>query len=326
MRRDPHQSAAPRALLFCSLGTFAAGRDRNSYRTSPRDGAESESEPEEHTMSVAIHTAARRRHDRRAFIGGSDARIIMGDNEAALLRLWREKRGEVEPEDLSGNLVVQLGLATEELNRRWYQTNTGQVVTDVQKRVWHPALRWMVATLDGRIEGSDAVFEATFMLPWSFSEQAAAEKYMAQLQHNMWVVAARTAVLSVITGGGKWLEIATHADPLYQHLIVTAERKFWRCVESGEPPRLFGAELPKPRIEAVRIVDMSASNSWAEFAGVFRTTRQAFLEHERARGQLKALMPDDAKEAIGHGIRAKRSKSGAVSFDLLDTEASRAAV
>src|SRR5215471_9415564 len=95
----------------------------------------------------------------------------------ALLRLWREKRGEVEPKDLSGNLVVQLGNATEELNRRWYQANTAQVVTDVQKRVHHPALRWMAATLDGRIEGSDAVFESKFMLPWAYSEEAAAEKY-----------------------------------------------------------------------------------------------------------------------------------------------------
>ena len=131
----------------------------------------------------------------------------MGKDEDALLRLWREKRGEIEPEDLSGNLVVQLGLATEDLNRRWYQANTGQVVTDIQKRVRHPVLRWMAATLDGRIEGSDAVFESKFMLPWSFSEEAAAEKYMPQLQHNMWVVAARGAVLSVITGGGKWVEI-----------------------------------------------------------------------------------------------------------------------
>jgi predicted phage-related endonuclease len=259
--------------------------------------------------------------DRRYFIGGSDARIIMGDHEAALLRLWREKRGEVEPEDLSGNLVVQLGVATEDLNRHWYESNTGQVLTNIQRQIRHPALRWMAATLDGRVEATGAVFEAKFMLPWSFSEGAAAEKYMAQLQHNMWVVAAGSAVLSVITGGGKWVEITTHADPLYQHLIVTAERKFWRCVESGEPPRLFGVEPPKPRI-----VDMSASNSWAEFAGIFRTTRQAFLEHERARVELKALMPEDAKDAIGHGIRAKRSKSGAISFDLLETEASRAAV
>jgi predicted phage-related endonuclease len=263
--------------------------------------------------------------DRRHFVGGSDARIIVGDDEGALLRLWQEKRGEVEPEDLSGNLIVQLGLATEDLNRRWYETNTGQVITDIQRPVRHPALQWMAATLDGRVQGSDAVFEAKFMLPWWFSEEAAAQKYMPQLQHNMWVVAAGTAVLSVITGGGKWVKIATHADPLYQHLIVTAERKFWRCVESGEPPRLFGVEPPKPRIEGVRIVDMSATNSWAEFAGLFRNTRQAFLEHERSKAELKALMPDDAKEATGHGIRAKRSKSGAISFDLLEVEGDRAA-
>jgi len=264
------------------------------------------------------------RSSRHYFIGGSDARIIMGDDEAALLRLWREKRGEVEPADLSSNLIVQLGLATEDLNRRWYEANTGRVITDIQKQVRHPALRWMAATLDGRIQGSDAVFEAKFMLPWAFSEEAAAEKYMSQLQHNMWVVAARSAVLSVITGGGKWVEITTYADPLYQHLIVTGERKFWRCVESGEPPRLFGVEPPKPRIEAVRIVDMSASNSWAEFAGIFRTTRQAFLEHERSKAELKGLMPEEAREAIGHGIRAKRSKSGAISFDLLEGEDGRA--
>jgi len=264
--------------------------------------------------------------DRRYFIGGSDARIIMGDDEVALLRLWREKRGEVEPADLSGNLIVQLGVATEDLNRRWYEANTGQVLTDIQRQIQHPALRWMAATLDGRVEATGAVFESKFMLPWSFSEEAAAEKYMPQLQHNMWVATARSAVLSVITGGGKWVEITTHADPLYQHLIVTAERKFWRCVESGEPPRLFGVEPPKPRIEAVRIVDMSGSNSWAEFAGLFRNTRQAFLDHERSKTELRALMPEDAKAAIGHGVRAKRSKSGAVSFDLLEAEGSHAAL
>jgi predicted phage-related endonuclease len=271
--------------------------------------------PEVRLLAVGVQPV-----DRRYFIGGSDARIIMGDDASALLRLWREKRGEVEPEDLSGNLVVQLGVATEELNRRWYESNTGQALTDVQRQIRHPVLRWMAATLDGRVETTGAVFESKFMLPWAFSEEAAAEKYMPQLQHNMWVVAARLAVLSVITGGGKWVQITTHADPLYQHLIVTAERKFWRCVESGEPPRLFGVDPPKPRIEAVRIVDMSASNSWAEFADLFRNTRQAFLDHERSKAELKTLMPEDAKEAIGHGVRAKRSKSGAVSFGLREAE------
>jgi predicted phage-related endonuclease len=263
---------------------------------------------------------------RRFFIGGSDARIIMGSDEAALLRLWGEKRGEVEPEDLSGNLLVQLGNATEELNRRWYERNTGRRISDVQRRIKHSAIPWMAATLDGVIEGTGAIFEAKFMLPWSFSEEAAAEKYMAQLQHNMWITHLRTSVLSIITGGGKWVEITIPMDPLYLSVLVSAEKKFWRCVRSGEPPHLINAEPPRPRIEAIRVVDMSASNSWADFAALFLNTRKAFLDHERAKTELKVLMPEDAREAIGHGVRAKRSKSGAVSFEVLETEAVHAPV
>jgi predicted phage-related endonuclease len=266
------------------------------------------------------------RHDRRSFIGGSDARIVMGDDETALLRLWKEKRGELEPEDLSENLLVQLGTVTEPLNRHWYERNTGHVITDVQKRAFHAIHRWMTATLDGRIKQTGAVFEAKFMLPWNFSEEIAATKHMPQLQHNMWVTASRTAVLSIITGGGKWVELTIPADPLYQHLLLTAEKKFWRCVESGERPHLFSVEPPPPRIEACRIVDMSASNTWADLASLYRLTRVAATEHERAKSELKALMPRDAKEASGHGVRAKRSKSGSVSFELLANEGGDAAL
>src|SRR3989454_11165945 len=81
-----------------------------------------------------------RQDHRRRFIGGSDARIIMGDDEAALLRLWREKRGEAEPEDLSDNLIVQLGLVTEPLNRQWFERNSGHVITQVQRRGQPPAV------------------------------------------------------------------------------------------------------------------------------------------------------------------------------------------
>jgi hypothetical protein len=257
--------------------------------------------------------------DRRHFVGGSDARIIMGDDEAALVRLWREKRGEVEPEDLSQNLIVQLGSVTEDLNRRLrvpYRAGHHR----------HPApCPPSGSPLDGGDPGRTGrgqrgcvrsqVHAAMVILGGSGRREvhaAAAAQYVG--------LAAKSAVLSVITGGGKWVEITAHADPLYQHLIVTAERKFWRCVESGESPRLFGVEPPKPRIEAIRIVDMSMSNAWAEFAASFSRTRSAHLEHEQAMG----LMPEDAKEAIGHGIRAKRSKSGAVGFDLLSVEGGRA--
>ena len=113
------------------------------------------------------------------------------------------KSGKADPDDLLGNLIVQLGAATEELNCIWYERNTSRRVTDVQRHVKHSAIPWMAATLDRVVEGGGTIFEAKFMLPWSFSEEAAAEKYMAQLQHNMWVTHLRTSVLSMITGGGK---------------------------------------------------------------------------------------------------------------------------
>jgi predicted phage-related endonuclease len=264
--------------------------------------------------------------DRSQFIGGSDARVIMGKDEKALLRLWQEKRGETGGPDLSGVLIVQLGLVTEDLNRRWYELNSGNHISDVQRRAIHRTIPWMAATLDGLVKETGAVFEAKFMLPWSFSEEGAAEKHMAQLQHNMLVAGTKKSVLSIINGGGKWAELSIEADPIYQTILIAAEKAFWRAVKTGEPPALFDCEPPKPRIEAVRVVDMNASNSWGEFAGLFLQTREAHADHERAKNELKVLMPEDAKEAMGHGIRAKRSKSGAISFDLVERETSHASV
>ena len=158
------------------------------------------------------------------------------------------------------------------------------------------------------------------MLPWSFSEEAAAEKHMAQLQHNMWVTNSKSAALSIITGGGKWVEITIHADPLYQHFLITAERRFWPCVQTGETPRPFGLEPPRPRIEAVRIVDMSELQLLGRIRRPLPRDPSRLPRTRAAKAELKGLMPEDAKEAAGHGIRAKRSKSGAISFDLLEME------
>ena len=264
--------------------------------------------------------------DRRHFIGGSDARIIMGKDQKALFRLWREKRGEEASLDLSGVLVAQLGVVTEELNRRWYELNSGNCVSDVQRHMAHRTIPWMAATLDGLVKATGAVFEAKFMLPWSFSEEAAAEKHMAQLQHNMLVTGTKKAILSIITGGGTWVELSIDADPIYQTILIAVEKAFWQAVKNGEQPVLFDCEPPKPRIEAIRVVDMNTSNSWGEFANLSCETRRAHSDHERAKNELKALMPEDAKEALGHGVRAKRSKSGAISFDLVQREAGHASI
>jgi predicted phage-related endonuclease len=164
--------------------------------------------------------------DRRQFVGGSDARIIMGKDEKALLRLWREKRGEAAALDVSGVLIVQLGLVTEDLNRRWYELNSGHRISDIQRHAIHRSMPWMAATLDGLVKETGAVFEAKFMLPWSFSEEAAVEKHMAQLQHNMLVAETKKSVLSIINGGGKWVELSVEADPIYQTILIAAEKSF----------------------------------------------------------------------------------------------------
>ena len=222
----------------------------------------------------------------------------MGDDEAALLRLWREKRGEAEPEDLSGNLIVQLGTVTEDLNRRWYERNTGQAVKDVQRRVQHPVHRWMAATLDGMVEPSGAVFEAKFMLPWTFSEEAAAEKHMAQLQHNMWVTDARTAVLSIITGGGKWVEMtdsrrsALPAPAAHRRKEVLALRRERRDPSPvrGRAATAAAGGRPDRRYERLQFTGPNLPRR-------FRRTRAAYQEHEGAKADLKKLVPEDAKEA-----------------------------
>jgi predicted phage-related endonuclease len=243
----------------------------------------------------------------------------MGSDQAALTRLWQEKRGERAPEDLSDNLLVHLGHATEPLNRQWYERNSGTRVVRVQEHLRHAEHAWMGATLDGLIENSGAVFEAKFMLPWSFSEEAAIEKHMAQLQHNMLVAAATSSVLSIITGGGKWIELKIDADAIYQAVMLATEEEFWDSVQTGNPPQLLGAQAPIPRIAAMRVIDMTASNAWAEFGAIYARTRVAHGEHEAAKSELKRLIPNDAKEAFGHGVRAKRSRNGAVSFDLMES-------
>jgi predicted phage-related endonuclease len=187
---DAPRIASPISLM--AMGLVDPATQQTAFQTS------------EEAVNAGMHREKFR--DRRQFIGGSDARIIMSGDEAALIRLWKEKRGEAEPEDFSNNLVVQLGVAAEPLNRSWYERNTGRAVTDVQRWVQHPVHRFLAATLDGFVNDPDAVFEAKFTLPWSFSEEAAAEKHMAQLQHNMWVTNARSAALSIITGGENGLK------------------------------------------------------------------------------------------------------------------------
>ena len=215
--------------------------------------------------------------ERRYFIGGSDARIIMGTDEAALLRLWHEKRGEIEPEDLSVNLIVQLGLATEDLNRRWYQANSRQVLIDIQRQIRHPALHWMAATLDGRVEATGAVFESKFMLPWSFSEEAAAEKQMPQLQHNMWVVAELLHEIEALCAADDAALWARRRLPAKNQLSAT---------DTQQVEKAFAAKFVVTQTQSAKSDDVLSEPSLAEQTSAARQidkTALVFPEPRRVR-------------------------------------------
>jgi hypothetical protein len=193
------------------------------------------------------------------FLDGSDATIVMGTDESALLRLWSEKRRDVEPLQLSCGLTTQIRAATTNLNRRCYELNSGNRVTVVRKRFRHRESTWMSATLDGVVESTGAIFEATFLPTWSIVEQKGPDAYLPKLQHKMLVAGRSKSVLSVITGDGKWLGLTIDADPVYQTALIAAEKAFWRSVQTGTPPRLFGIAPRRIRIEGMRVVDMSGA-------------------------------------------------------------------
>jgi predicted phage-related endonuclease len=249
---------------------------------------------------------------RRRLLGGSDANIILGGSEDSLLRLWHEKRGEVEAEDLSGKLAVVLGCWTEAFNRQWYEKATGEQVDRAGMSLRCPVHPWRGCTLDGFVERASAVWEAKHTSGFAKGDEVLA-RYAPQLQHNMAVAGADRAILSVIFGNGKWELFEVASDWLYQEELLEAETRFWRCVEDGVPPATVSAP-PPPRPLGIREVSFEGSNAWAAAAADWLRHRDAAKKHVAAVMSLKELVEDDVARAFGHGIEAKRSKTGAISI------------
>jgi predicted phage-related endonuclease len=245
-------------------------------------------------------------------IGGSDANIILGRSEESLLRLWQEKRGEAEAEDLSSKLAVVLGCWTEAFNRQWYEKLTGEEVTRVGAALRCATHRFRGCTLDGYVERLGAVWEAKHTSLFNKAEDLLT-RYMPQLQHNMAVTKAERAILSVIFGNGKWDAFEIASDWMYQEELLEAEMRFWRCVEEGTPP-VTVAPPPPPRPVGVREICLEGSNSWAAAAADWLLHKEAAKKHALAVTSLKSLVEDDVTRAFGHGVEAKRSKAGAITL------------
>ena len=249
---------------------------------------------------------------RKDAIGGSDANTIMGGDEKRLLQLWREKRGEVEPEDLSDILAVQMGSFTEPFNAAWFEKNTGIAVETMNLPDCGRGPSFMRCTLDGWIPEVEAVFEAKHCGTRSTDAEIFA-RYVPQLTHNCICTGSVTAFLSCFKGNGDWVMFEYAVDVDYADRLIAAEREFWRCVQTGEPPCAVPSE-PTPKPVGVVEYDMCQSNAWASFAGEYLETKLAADRHETAKKEIKALVPEDASKCFGHGIIVKRDKRGALRF------------
>lgn len=250
---------------------------------------------------------------RRSSIGGSDAKIIMSGDQRAIERLWAEKRGEIESEDLSDVLLVQMGNVIEPLNQDWFEKDTGWIVTNEQDKVFHKEWDKAHATLDGLVRTAInldpfAMLECKFMFPFGFDLQKAIEKYFPQCQHNMMCSGLSKSYLSIITGAAQYYRAEIDADMFYQIELLEAEKKFWDAVESGKTPGT--PEIVIPLEERVKIVDMTGNNEWADYAQTMISTKTAADKHEKAKKKIKDLFPADAKEASGYGVKISLSKDG----------------
>lgn len=245
-------------------------------------------------------------------LGGSDANTVMSGDEKRILKLWREKRGEVEPEDLSDNLAVQMGSWSEDLNRQWFEKQTGLAVRTTDLPACDQAEPFMRCTLDGWVADQRAVFEAKHCGTRSTDAEVFA-RYVPQLTHNCLCTGATSAFLSVFKGNGDWAMFEYDLDADYAERLIEAERRFWTCVQSGELPCPVQSE-PTPKPRGVVEYDMSSSNAWAMHAGAYLETLFAKDRHEAAKAELKVLVPADASLCTGHGITIKRDKRGALRF------------
>lgn len=242
-------------------------------------------------------------------IGGSDAAIIMHGQhyEKTVLDLWLEKTGQKQPEDLSWKLPVQIGTATEALNRRWYTRETGNRVVVAVESFVHPDHAWMTANLDGEV-GGGIIFEAKHVGP--FGKTSPSETYYPQVQHYMAVRGARMAHLSVFRGTMDWNLYEVPRDDAYIAELIARESAFWFCVESMTSPPGWEPKSGAPPAPPTRTVDMTGNNEWASSALDWISHKDAARKYEVAKKNLTGLVESDVARAWGHGIVAVRDGRG----------------
>ena len=246
--------------------------------------------------------------ERRTRIGGSDASAIVNGD---WLGLWLEKTGRSEPEDLSWVLPVQIGLATEELNLRFFEHATGHAVFARGEVYRHPDHQYIGTTIDGLvlIEDRPAIVQAKHVNAFAKIEEVE-RRYFAQVQHEMLCTGSSLGFLSVILGTQRHEIIEIPRSENYMESLLALEQAFWRYVEADEPPPSQEPLATPEKPDAVRVVDMAASNMWGSWAAVWLRNLAPSRQCDQAARELRALIEPDVAHAFGAGVEVKRGKDG----------------
>lgn len=260
-------------------------------------------------VGLTAEQLAKRRHS----IGGSDANMLMSGDPAKILHLWRQKTGKAEADDLSRVLPVQMGSWTEELNRYWYELETGRLVTNEGREILR---EYRSCTLDGLTTteaGGAAVYEAKHVNMMSKMDEVV-QRYMPQLHHNCALAGVRHAVLSVFIGTMKWEFYEVEIEDWYLDELHQRETAFWAHVQADTPPVGMPEIAPPVPPEQMKTVDMDGNNAWASSAADWLENRLAAKKFEKSAKNIKEMIDDDVGRAHGHGIDASRNKRGAITI------------
>ena len=263
-------------------------------------------------MSEVAYT----KEERMKGIGGSDARkIVSGD----WYDLWLEKTGKKDLPDLSNEFPVQLGVWTESFNLKWFEKQMNMEVAHTGLKVSEKK-DFMYANVDGLIYGDNefGIFEAKHLNGFVTQEKAI-ETYLPQIHHYMYVFDCDYAWLSIIFGN-RWGAYRIEKNEKFMNQLVEKEEQFWSFVVQDKPPYDGeGIETPSTKelvLDKMIVKDMTSSNQWTYLSQTLKETQEKAREFEASKKEIKSLVQPDWREATGHGVSVKRSKTGRLTVNI----------
>ncbi len=244
-------------------------------------------------------------------IGGSDIGIIVGGDRVKINKLWEQKLGLREPDNLDDNFQVQMGIQTEPLNLRWYEKRHRQTVSRRGDVVTHYRYDWACCTLDGWIDEMRCPIECKHSGGREKLEVLEA-RYQPQLQWQMEITGAETCALSVIFGNDDPAVEFYKRDADYAGLLLERGDNFIKHVRNKTPPVDLPV-IPSP-VDVTAVYDMAGNNEFAHHADIWLQLRDSAEAYDDAATILKSMVPADAKRCFGYGVMITRSKLGRLSL------------